>query len=547
MKALNLHGFLYKKPKALSLCFTPQSMIPHLNSSSIPMKLRSSPSSIDAFFRCKATQMKRRMKSSLFEPLPRSFSTAFDDFQVIEEEAEQKTRKSKEKKAKGPNKHSQQGYSSANPLLGSLRFQTKPKKTFTVALVGKPNVGKSTLFNKLLGSSFAIVDPLAGVTRDHKEMVSTLLGFPIKLVDTPGLLLSKEEQAVELNQAMMQQTLSVIMKADLVFFMVDGKKGITAQDRLIASWLRSSCPHLIYSSDQKALDSGKETQMEESQEQDPFEKREEFEKKTFCRLLVNKVDTGEPSIDLIGEASSLGIDDPFFASAELDYGFHEIWQEITEKAPQNAENAFLEKQKKRKERFLILKESLRREIEEENEKLGQNVEKGDAAANESMIDVDEWEREFNNMNPNPEDNSDFDSDSETNPLDTITQEVVSTKSGLSPANPHFKKPVTIALIGRPNVGKSSIVNCLLGKERMVTDPVAGTTRDSISSEYYHKGRKVYLVDTAGIERDMSGKGYLSQKVLQDTMANLRMAQIVIVAIDAMNAFRVPDFVRLLPF
>jgi len=163
---------------------------------------------------------------------------------------------------------------------------------------------------------------------------------------------------------------------------------------------------------------------------------------------------------------------------------------------------------------------------------------------ENKFDFDprELANEFDFLNPDPEYNSDFDSDNEINPLDTLTKVGYSTTvGGISTENSMKKKPIQMAVIGRPNVGKSTIVNGLLREDRVIANDLPGTTRDSISVQWVHMGRRINLVDTAGISIKARHKDRIEKLVRESMEKILKYSHIAIVLIDAMEAFTIQDF------
>ncbi len=263
-----------------------------------------------------------------------------------------------------------------------------------VAIVGRPNVGKSTLFNRILGQRRAIVEDFPGVTRDRNYAEVTRFDKPFLLIDTGGFEpVSTEEILVQMRQ----QSRLAIEEADLILFVLDGKEGLTPSDIEVADMLRRVEKPVLY--------------------------------------VINKVDS-ERHETIIGEFFALGADPLFTVSAEHGLGVDDLLQNIIKQLP--------------------------------------------AAP----------------------------------PADAESEET------------------RLAVIGRPNVGKSSLVNRLLGFERMVANPTAGTTRDSIDTPFVYNRRRYLLIDTAGIRR----KGKVSQKlekysVIQALKAMDR-AHVVLVVIDA---------------
>ena len=278
--------------------------------------------------------------------------------------------------------------------------------TLTVAIVGRPNVGKSTLFNRLVGKKLALVHDLPGVTRDRKEANAKYKDLDLKIIDTAGY-----EEATEgkMEERMWQQTKRAIEESDVVLFMFDARAGMQAYDEHFADLVRKSKKHVI--------------------------------------LLANKCE-GKAQEQSIYEAYKLGLGDPLIFSAEHSIGFDEL--------------------------YLLLKD----------------LDNSSSKTNETEIE--------------------------------ITENVDDLK----------KRPVQIAIVGRPNVGKSTLVNALLNDERMLTGPEAGLTRDAITSDFNWKGWKMKLVDTAGLRKQAKISGAIEKMSVESTLYAANMAQVVILVLDA---------------
>ncbi|HEX2256421.1 MAG TPA: GTPase, partial [Afifellaceae bacterium] len=238
--------------------------------------------------------------------------------------------------------------------------------SFTVAILGRPNVGKSTLFNRLVGRRVALVHDRPGVTRDRREGEASLGDLTFRVIDTPGL---EEAPEASLQGRMRRQTEAALAEADLVLFMVDARAGITPMDEVFAELVRTS---------------GKKV-----------------------ALVANKAE-GRAGEGGVWEAYGIGFGEPIELSAEHALGLPDLYDVIAGAA-----------------------EEVRRREEE----------RGPAEKAE--------------------------------------------------------KPLHLAIIGRPNVGKSTLVNRLIGDERVLTGPEAGITRDAIAIDWSWRGRPFRLVDTAG--------------------------------------------------
>lgn len=297
------------------------------------------------------------------------------------------------------------------------------------AIVGRPNVGKSTLFNRLAGKKLALVHDLPGVTRDRKEVTTKLKDLELTVIDTAGY---EEAPAGQMEERMWQQTRRAIEESDAVLFLFDARAGMQAYDEHFADLVRRS------------------------------------KKPVF--LLANKCE-GRAQEQGIYEAYKLGLGDPIIFSAEHNIGFDEL--------------------------YLGLKELEEKLAEEAGESAGRDGESAEArgiagkAGEENESDMEEDKAE-----------------------------------GLK------KRPVQVAIVGRPNVGKSTLVNALLGDERMLTGPEAGLTRDAISSRWEWKGWTINLVDTAGLRKQARVSGAIEKMSVESTMYAANMAQVVILVLDA---------------
>ncbi|MBF0168326.1 MAG: ribosome biogenesis GTPase Der [Alphaproteobacteria bacterium] len=272
--------------------------------------------------------------------------------------------------------------------------------TFTVAILGRPNVGKSTLFNRLAGKRLAIVDDLPGVTRDRREAPARLGDLSFTIIDTAGLEDAKGEV---IESRMRAQTEKALALADVALFLIDARAGVTPLDRHFAQWLRKG--------------------------------------KTPVILTANKCEGGAGQPGML-DAYSLGLGDPVPLSAEHGEGLGELYDALAPFAPD----------------------------EEAPEK--------------------EWVEDGK------------------------------------------ERPIRIAVVGRPNAGKSTLVNRLIGEERLITGPEAGLTRDAIDVPFTWKGREVVLIDTAGLRKKSNITLRLERQAVGDTLDALRFAQVVVLVVDA---------------
>ena len=307
---------------------------------------------------------------------------------------------------------------------------------FTIAIVGRPNVGKSSLFNKLVGRKVAIVNDYAGVTRDRKIETGHLGGMEFDVVDTAGLEYNLTDK--QLESRMVKQTEIAVFNADLCLFVVDARAGITSTDRYFADWLR---------------------------------------KKNIPAILVANKCEFEKSGNYIfdGDFYKLGLGEPIPISAEHNNGFNLLYDAI--------------------EPFYDAYQKKYQTINDINEKVD--------------IDVNE------------------DKEKRKTKQDKIKEE-------------NENKEITIAIVGRPNAGKSTLINTLLQDERVITGSEAGITRDAIAIKWKYKGQDIKLIDTAGIRKKHNIDSDLEKFAVEDSFRAIRFAQIVIMMIDSTTPFDVQD-------
>ncbi len=301
--------------------------------------------------------------------------------------------------------------------------------TFTIAIVGRPNVGKSTLFNRLAGKQLAIVDDTPGVTRDWREADGWLLDQPVRIYDTAGLEESFDDS---IQGRMRRQTEEALKRADAVLFIIDGRAGLTPIDEHFATWLRRQKKPVV--------------------------------------LAVNKCENEAAAQAGVAEAFKLGFGDPIPISSAHGHGIEDLYYAFEEFFPAPETPA------------------------EEEETTG-------AFAALPDIDAIEGDENFELAAEAPEEET---------------------------------KPVKIAIVGRPNVGKSTLVNALLNDNRVMTGPEAGITRDAIAIDWEYEGRQLKLVDTAGLRKKAKsgGGGAIEQMAIEDTMRAIRLAQVVVLVLDA---------------
>jgi len=314
----------------------------------------------------------------------------------------------------------------SSPPSPSLPLTTTP---FAIAIVGRPNVGKSTLFNRLVGQKLALVDDTPGVTRDRRRHEGHLQDLSFDVIDTAGL----EEAAKEtLAGRMSAQTHKAIAEADLVLFVMDAKVGVTAADQHFADILRKSAKPIV--------------------------------------LVANKAES-KAAITGLHEAWVLGLGEPCAISAEHGVGFSDLRDAIAAHMPLSLPDDELNQQ----------------EGSEEDEIVG-----------------DDWEEE--------------------------EEHVVYDAS----------KPLKIAIVGRPNAGKSTLINAMIGEERLLTGPEAGITRDSIFVDWQWRGRLIRLHDTAGLRRKARIQAKLEKLSVGDALRAIRFAEVVVIVLDATSPFEKQD-------
>jgi GTP-binding protein len=275
----------------------------------------------------------------------------------------------------------------------------------TIAVVGRPNVGKSTLFNRLAGKPLAIVDDRPGVTRDRREAKGRLGDIPLRLIDTAGF---DNADASSLGTDMRKQTEFALADADVCLFVIDSREGITGLDQAFADIVRRSGKPVI--------------------------------------LIANKAE-GKAGLEGIAESYALGLGEPVGLSASHGEGMGDLHARLVE-----------------------------------------------ALGDYDSLDAHDGE----------------------------------------------EPPLRIAVIGRPNAGKSTLINALIGEDRLITGPEAGVTRDAIAVDWIWDGQRVRLHDTAGLRKKGKVNDRLERMSAADTLRAIKFAEVVLLLVDAEHPFEKQD-------
>ncbi len=302
--------------------------------------------------------------------------------------------------------------------------------SFTLAIVGRPNVGKSTLFNRLVGKKLALVDDQPGVTRDLREGAARLADLRFTVIDTAGL---EEVTDDSLQGRMRRLTERAVDMADVCLFMIDARVGVTPSDLVFADILRKKSAHVILAANKgegKAADAG------------------------------------------VIEAYSLGLGEPIRMSAEHGEGLNDLYTHLMPIADSFAERV-------------------------------------DTDTPETDVDLTEEEAELGD---------------EDAPMPVPTN----------------AKPLQVAVVGRPNAGKSTLINQIMGEDRLLTGPEAGITRDAISLRTVWDNVPMRIFDTAGMRKKAKIQEKLEKLSVSDGLRAVKFAEVVVVLLDAEIPFEQQD-------
>jgi GTP-binding protein len=294
---------------------------------------------------------------------------------------------------------------------------------FTVAIIGRPNVGKSTLFNRLAGKKLALVNDRPGVTRDRREGEARLGDLAFKIIDTAGL---EEGDSASMPGRMRAQTAAALDLADAIFFVFDSRAGLTPADRVFANLVRRANKPLI--------------------------------------LVSNKAEGRAGAAGAL-EGFDLGLGEPVPLSAEHGDGFAELYIALREALPEATA------------------------LPDEPEEVATRAPPGE--------------------------------DQDRSELD-------------------ITKPVRIAIIGRPNAGKSTLLNRILGQERLLTGPEPGLTRDTIGIDFEWQNRQIKMFDTAGLRKRARVTDDLEKLAGADALRAAKFAEVVVLLLDAAIPFEKQD-------
>lgn len=352
--------------------------------------------------------------------------------------------------------------------------------------------------------------------------------------DTPGLVWKVNQHKQKTNKLCPEIAGLVaesLRESDLVFFVIDGLEGPTLDDLQIAQWLKQNFDvhygDAGYLLDQEPVALQTYATKGLPATTKPAGDIEVARKRIRVRVLVNKTDEEDP-IDMYNEVYKLGLGDPLFVSAHQGRGMHEVFREIQAKFQADSVTAFQERKKLRRKRYELLRAQLIDEVRTE------------LAKKNREYDVDGWAKELDLMYGNPEENSDLDIDSGVDPKKAMNTSIAIESTGLSHETYLAHSRIKLSVIGKPNAGKSSLVNKLLNKNRVRVSSTPHTTTDPVGTDFVHKGVKFRLVDTAGLEANTHLKSELEKLVHKKTVRSIQNSDVVLVVIDALEAFQNVD-------
>ena len=306
--------------------------------------------------------------------------------------------------------------------------------SFTVAIIGRPNVGKSTLFNRLAGRKLALVDDAPGVTRDRRMHDARLYDLKFQVIDTAGLEIAASGS---LEARMRQQTEAAIAQSDAVIFMIDARAGITPTDEEFAKLVRKAGKPVV--------------------------------------LAANKSESSKSDAGYF-DAYSLGLGEPVPLSAEHGIGLPDLRDALVAAVGEERALAAAHEEE-------AVAEAAAGDL------VGEDIDDPDSEVRESYDET---------------------------------------------------KPLRIAIVGRPNAGKSTLINTMIAEDRLLTGPEAGITRDSISVDWEWHGREIKFFDTAGLRRKARVQEKLEKLSVADALRAIRFAEVVIIVFDATISFEKQD-------
>jgi predicted GTPase len=356
-----------------------------------------------------------------------------------------------------------------------------------------------------------LIDSTPGLTRDRKETIIKLFGLRIRLVDTAGVDDFEEKISYdELINKTIFQTRQALIYSDLAFFLLDAKAGVTHRDIKLADWLNK----LKKKDEINAVDSDTISQnLNETSSEKFYQKLKKIKEDDDIKipkiiLIGNKVEDDFMPDDIFCDFARLNLGDPVLISAQQGDNMHDIYNLIEESIPKEVKENYEDKISRRITRYAEYKEKMKQDFVESLNCMSEVERK--------KYSVEDWENDFDYLNKKDiEDNSDYDSDNDIDPIDTFVkvptdtllrdnirktkkEELKSIQNKMSSLK-NLKKPIKIAVVGKQNVGKSSIVNSLLKENRVIISDVPGTTRDCVPIEWNYKGRRLVLIDTAGLQ------------------------------------------------